>query len=77
MLMIVVVGWALLLFLAYGLSSTPNVVSGVMAALGSVAVASAFLLILELSQPYDGLFRISPAGIDQVLSTIGHGGAPA
>jgi|SRR5271166_1022706 len=73
MLIIIVVGWALLLFFAYGLSSAPNPISVVMAALGSIAVASAFLLILELSQPYEGLFRISPAGIDQVLAAIGAG----
>ena len=70
-LIIIVVGWALLLFFAYGLSSAPNVISIVMAALGSVAVASAFLLILELSQPYEGLFRISPTGVDQVIAAIG------
>ncbi|HTR14053.1 MAG TPA: hypothetical protein VMI72_12575 [Roseiarcus sp.] len=70
-LIIIVVGWALLLFFAYGLSSAPNLISVVMEALGSTAVASAFLLILQLSQPYDGLFRISPAGIDQVIAAIG------
>ena len=70
-LTIVVVGWALLIFFAYGLSSTPNAITIAMAALGAVAVASAFLLILELNQPYDGAFRIPPAGIDQVLASIG------
>ena len=70
-LTIVVVGWALLIFFAYGLSSTPNAITIAMAALGAVAVASAFLLILELNQPYDGSFRIPPAGIDQVLASIG------
>ena len=61
----------LLIFFAYGLSSSPNAITVAMAALGAIAVASAFLLIFELNQPYDGVFRIPPGGIDQVLASIG------
>ncbi len=70
-LLVIVVGWSMLLFLTYGLSSPANVVTVAMTALGSVAVASAFLLILELTDPYDGLFRMSPDGINRVLAAIG------
>jgi hypothetical protein len=70
-LLVVVIGWSLLLFLTYGLSAPLNIVTAAMAGLGSIAVASAFLLILELTDPYDGLFRISPAGINNVLAAIG------
>ena len=70
-LLLTVGGWSLLLFFAYGLASAPNALTLVVAALGSLAVASAVLLIFKLSQPYEGLFRISPDGIDQVLATIG------
>ena len=38
--------------------------------LGTASVASAIYLILEFSQPYLGLFRISHEGIDQVIATL-------
>ena len=34
---------------------------------GSIAVASAAYLILDLSSPYSGVFRASPAPLEQVL----------
>ena len=72
-LLVTVVGWSLLLFFTYGLSSPVNTITVGLTALGATAVASAFLLILELTAPYDGVFRISPTGIDQVLAAIGAG----
>jgi hypothetical protein len=33
-------------------------------------VASAMFLILDLSQPYSGLFRIPPAAMEQTLEAI-------
>jgi hypothetical protein len=71
-LVYMVVGWAMLLFIADGFVSTFNAVSFVATALGAVAVSSALLLIFELSQPYDGKFRIPQNGVDQVIATIGH-----
>jgi hypothetical protein len=70
-LLAVVIGWSLVLFFAYGLSSHPNAISLVMTALGAIAVASALLLIFDLMDPYDGLFRIPPDGINHVLAAIG------
>jgi hypothetical protein len=69
-LLVVVGGWTLLLFFCYGLSSTPNALALFVMGLGTLAVASALLLIFKLSAPYEGAFRISPAGIDQVLAAI-------
>ena len=40
-------------------------------ALGSIAVASAIYLILEFSQPYSGLFRISPISMDDLIAVLG------
>jgi len=40
-------------------------------ALGAVAVASAIFLIIELNHPYSGLFRISPAGVQQTIQALG------
>jgi hypothetical protein len=39
-------------------------------ALGAFAVASAIFLILELSEPYSGLFRISPAALEQTIAAM-------
>jgi hypothetical protein len=39
-------------------------------AFGAFAVGSAIFLILELSAPYTGMFRISPAAIEQTIATI-------
>jgi hypothetical protein len=69
-LLTVVVGWSALLFFCFGLLNAFNFVSFVAALLGSIAVASAILIILEFSQPYTGLFRISPVGIDSLIGAI-------
>jgi hypothetical protein len=71
LLIFVVIGWSALLFLSYGLLGTFNAVSVAAEALGSVAVASAVFMILEFSQPYSGLFRISPVGVDNLIAVIG------
>ena len=60
----IVVCWSLLLFCGYGLVSPVNATVIATLALGSLAVASAIFLIVELSQPYSGLFRISALWID-------------
>ncbi|MGO9769118.1 MAG: hypothetical protein ACLPSW_06105 [Roseiarcus sp.] len=69
-LMIVVVSWALLLFCGHGLLSRANATVVATLALGGFAVASAIFLILELNQPYTGLFRISPAVLMQTLEAM-------
>ncbi len=71
LLLFVVIGWAALLFMSLGLLSTFNVLSVVIEALGSIVVASAVYMILEFSQPYSGLFRISPVGVDDLIAMLG------
>jgi hypothetical protein len=71
LLIFVVIGWSALLFMSYGLLSTFNAVSVAAEAAGSIAVASAVFMILEFSQPYSGLFRISPVGVDSLIAVIG------
>ena len=39
-------------------------------ALGAISVASAMFLILDLTQPYSGLFRVPPSAIQQTLEAI-------
>lgn len=70
-LMVTVVGWAMLLFCGYGLMSRGNPMSVAIVAVGAVAVASAFYLILDLSSPYSGIFRASSAPLEQVLAVTG------
>jgi hypothetical protein len=71
-LIMIVVSWAVFLFLGYGLTSGPgNVVPVVAVAVGALAIASAVWLILDLSSPYSGLFRASSAPLEQVLAVMG------
>jgi hypothetical protein len=59
-----------------GSSASSGVLSGtnpttiVAVALGAISVASAMFLILDLTQPYSGLFRVSPSAIQQTLEAI-------
>jgi hypothetical protein len=70
-LMVSVAAWATFLFLGYGLMSGGNATSFVVVAVGALAVASAAYLILDLSGPYSGIFRPSPAPLEQVLGVLG------
>jgi hypothetical protein len=69
-LLISVVCWATLLFSCIRASSSVNALAIIYEALGAAAVASAIYLILEFSQPYLGLFRISPEGVDHVVAEL-------
>jgi hypothetical protein len=71
LLLFVVIGWAALLFMSFGLLGAFNGLSVAVEALGSIAVASAIYLVLEFSQPYSGLFRISPVGVDNLIAVLG------
>jgi hypothetical protein len=71
LLLFVVIGWSALLFMSYGLLGMFNALSVAVEAAGSIAVASAVFMILEFSQPYSGLFRISPVGVDNLIAVIG------
>ncbi len=67
----VVICWATALFLGNGLVAAPNLVSVLAHLAGALSIATAIFLILELSSPYTGLIRLSPAGIDRVLEILG------
>ncbi|MGA9848238.1 MAG: hypothetical protein WBQ45_11435 [Roseiarcus sp.] len=70
-LIVIVAGWAVLLFFGYGLMSGGNAASYAAVAVGALAVASAAYLILDLSGPYSGIFRASSAPLEQVLAVMG------
>ena len=71
--MAVVIAWAIATFCGFGLMSKGNAMSVVALACGAAAVASAMYLILDLSSPYSGLFRASPAPLQLVLAQMGRG----
>ena len=71
----VVVCWASALFLGNGLVATPNAVSVVAHLAGAAAIGSAIFLILELSQPYSGVVRLSSAGLDRLIEALGEADA--
>jgi Protein of unknown function (DUF4239) len=69
-LLFVVVAWAAILFFGFGTLSRITATTLAAMALGAFAVASAIFLILELSEPYSGLFRISPAALEQTIAAM-------
>jgi hypothetical protein len=69
--MTVVVCWASVLFLGDGIVSPANPVAVAALFVGAAAVGTAIFLILELSNPYAGVIRIGPEGIDGVLAALG------
>ncbi|MGO9357236.1 MAG: hypothetical protein ACLP1D_06100 [Xanthobacteraceae bacterium] len=70
-LLLTVVSWVFFLFVGFGLMSRGNVMSVMALTVGAAAVASAVLLILDLSNPYSGVFRASAAPLEQVLAVMG------
>ena len=69
-LLLIVVGWVVFLFCGFGLMSKGAPMPVVALAIGAVAVASAVLLILDLSNPYLGLIRASPAPLEEALAIM-------
>jgi hypothetical protein len=70
-LLLTVVGWVFFLFCGFGLMSRGGTMPVIVLAVGAVAVATAVLLVLDLSNPYLGAFRASPAPLEQVLAVMG------
>ena len=69
-LVVIVVSWAMILFCGFGVLSRINATTIVVLGFGAFAVGSALFLILELNQPFTGVFRLPPAAIDQMLSSL-------
>lgn len=70
-LLVTVIGWVACLFCGFGLMSKVSPIPIVALAVGAIAIASAVLLILDLSNPYLGAFRASSAPLEQVLAVMG------
>jgi hypothetical protein len=70
LLLAVVFGWACLLFFLYGCVSDANMLGIFFLFLGAIAIASANFLILELTHPYQGTFKVSSAAFDLLLGSM-------
>jgi|SRR5271165_2559473 len=70
LLLAVVLGWSCVLFFGYGLLSAVDQLTIILAALGAICVASAVFLILELSDPYLGLFRMPHESFDRLIQSL-------
>lgn len=70
LLIATVVVWYALLFFAMGLFARPNIMGVAAVLVGSMAVASAVLMVVELDRPFDGLFRISSDPLHAAIAVM-------
>jgi hypothetical protein len=69
-LTVVLVIWSVVLFFGMGLFAQSNGLVLSALTFGALCVAFAIFLILELGLPYTGLFRVSPAALEETLAYI-------
>jgi len=70
-LILIVAGWVTAMFCGFGLMSKASAMAVVALFVGACVTASAVYVILDLSSPYTGVFRASPAPLEQVLAVMG------
>jgi len=71
-----VAGWSCLMFAGMGLLSRPNAATILMLILGAASVSLAVFLILEFSQPYTSLIRVSPVALDHAIADLAKPSGP-
>lgn len=69
-LIAILVFWTAALFFAMGLYAESNTLVTAALTFGALSIAFAIFLILELGMPYTGLFRVSPAALEQTIEFI-------
>jgi hypothetical protein len=69
-LVVILAAWLVLLFFGIGMLAPLNRVGVAGLAVGAVTVASAMFLIVELSDPYTGLLRLSPRPLVQAFKVL-------
>ncbi len=67
----IIVFWTIALFFGIGVYARPNALVLSAMAFGSLSIAFALFLIMELTQPYTGLFKVSPAALKQAIEFLG------
>jgi len=70
-LLVVVVFWLTTLFLTFGTLTPRNMTVVIALFVGSLSVAGALFLILELDQPFNGLITISDVPLKNALVVLG------
>ena len=66
----ILVFWTAALFFAIGLYAESNSLVTAALIFGALSIAFAIFLILELGMPYTGLFKVSPAALEQTIEFI-------
>jgi hypothetical protein len=69
-LIAILVFWTAALFFAIGLYAESNGLVTAALTFGALSIAFAIFLILELGMPYTGLFKVSPAALEQTIEFI-------
>jgi hypothetical protein len=69
-LIAILVFWTAALFFGIGLYAPSNALVTAALTFGALSIAFAILLILELGMPYTGMFRVSPAALEQTIEFI-------
>ena len=69
-LIAILVFWTAALFFGIGLYAEPNGLVYAALAFGALSIAFAIFLIFEFGLPYTGLFRVSPAALEQTIEFI-------
>jgi len=69
-LIAILVFWTAALFFGIGLYAESNALVIAAITFGALSIAFAIFLILELGMPYTGLFRVSPAALEQATQYI-------
>jgi hypothetical protein len=70
-LIAILIFWTASLFFAIGLYAESNTVVFSAITFGALSIAFAIFLILEFGMPYTGLFRVTPAALQQTIEFIG------
>jgi hypothetical protein len=69
-IVLMLIAWFALLFLAMGLFSRPNLMSVAATIAGAIAVSSALVLVLELDRPFAGMLAVSDAPLRDALKAL-------
>ena len=69
-LVAILVFWTVALFFGIGLYAASNALVLSAMAFGALSIAFAIFLIFELGLPYTGVFRVSPAALQQTIQFI-------
>ena len=69
-LVAILVFWTAALFFGIGLYAELNTLVTAALIFGALSIAFAIFLIFEFGLPYTGLFRVSPAALEQTIEFI-------